>query len=105
MTIKQKIGAAIATGTILAATLLPGAAFAQNLSCNISGNGVGSINTCKVKIKITNITVQTNTATVDNLVIAGASTGGNSANSNTGGSVTITGGNATVSVTVTNTLN
>ncbi len=106
MTIKQKVKTAIATGAILAATLLPGAAFAASgNTCTISGSGHNSLNICKIKITNTSVTVKSNTATVGNIVLAGASTGGNSADLNNGGSNSVKTGDATVSVTITNTLN
>ncbi|MCL4418607.1 hypothetical protein M1146_00730 [Patescibacteria group bacterium] len=88
MTIKQKIGAAIATGTLIAATLLPGAAFA-NTNITISGNGVGSVNKAKV-VKINKSTV--NQGNLTGVSVSGgalSNTGGNSASGNTGSGVTI----------------
>lgn len=70
----------------------------------VDGNGADSTN--KVKISNTNITkaVQKNTTTVTNVVSIGQTTGGNTANSNTGGSVDVTSGDANATVGITNTV-
>jgi len=102
MTIKQKIGAAIATGTLLAATLLPGAALADQ-TCTISGNGRNSTNRCRIRIERRLTVDQRNTATVRNRVVVVQNTGLNDANNNTtnGGDVSVDTGNTTSTITIT----
>ena len=102
----QKVAVAGATIS-LATTLFAGAVFADGPTCEISGNGVSSTNTCVVKVWKKKITVQKNKAKIKNVVIAGADTGGNTADGNTTGSgdVSVDTGNATVTVTITNTVN
>lgn len=97
MTIKQKIGTAIATGTLIAATLLPGAAFAST-NITISGNGVSSVNKAKV-VKINKSTV--NQGNLTGVSVSGgafSNTGNNSASGNTGSGVAIHTGAAASSV-------
>ncbi len=66
----------------------------------IKGNGANSNNVVDLtKIGTTNVT-QNNNANVTNNVTANADTGDNSANSNTGGDVTVKTGNATVNTSV-----
>lgn len=97
--------------TFLFSMLLMAAAASANtdggptISCVISGNGSDSWNWCKIKKKSVTIIYQSNWAKVTNSVFAVASSGGNSANDNTGGSVSVDSGNASVTVTITNTLN
>lgn len=102
MTIKGRIGTAIAAGTIIAATLLPSAAFADQ-TCTISGNGRDSRNRCRIKIERRLTVRQTNTATVRNKVVVIQNTGLNDANNNTtnGGDVSIDTGNTTSTITIT----
>lgn len=97
MNIKQKIGGAIVTGTLLASLLAP-MAFAADLT--IDGNGTGSTNHAaaikisKSKVKQKNKTiVGTNVTTVSN-------TGNNKSNNNTGGAVTTDTGKVTNTVGV-----
>lgn len=71
----------------------------------ITGNGADSknkvVDVSKCKTEIT----QSNEANIYNSVETSTSTGGNSANSNTGGDVNISSGNSTSSVTVSNAAN
>ena len=100
MNIKQKIVGAAATGALLAATLLPGAAFADQ-TCTISGNGAGSTNRCRM-IRERRIRIeQTNVAFVRTNVVVIQNTGGNDANNNTGGNVHVETGNTTSTITIT----
>src|SRR3989344_9544880 len=97
MTIKQKIAGALVAGSFMAASLLPAAAFADQ-TCTISGNGRDSRNRCRIKVERKLKVEQTNTATVTNTIGGSVSTGGNSANNNTGGDVTVDTGNARVRI-------
>lgn len=99
MGIKAKIGAAIATGSFLAATVLPAAALADSVT--IQGNGVDSTNVAGIlNVNATSVS-QSNTTAAITLVSSSASTGGNTANENTGGNVSVDTGNATSTVTTT----
>jgi len=98
----RNITTAIATGAVLLNALAP-LAYAETLL--ITGNGAGSDNVVAVTNNSTTTVTQTNTAKVSNIVDTKADTGGNSANFNTGGSVTVDTGKAAVTTTVTNTLN
>lgn len=98
MNIKQKIGAVVATVTMLSSIVTP--AFASEYE--ISGNGVESTNKIKVESNCTQTVTQVNETTIKNKVYSSASTGGNEASANTGGDVTVDTGNATSDVTVTN---
>ncbi len=95
---KAKFTGALATGAVLASVLLPAAAHAAT-NVTVTGNGADSKNKVKVKeVKKTNV-IQTNATAVVNLVGVVQNTGGNKANKNTGGTVNITSGNATATVT------
>ena len=102
MQIIKRTVSAIAAGALLLSFVAP--VYAGS-SIVISGNGADSTN--KVKVKSTQkVTVrQSNKAKVSNFVFAGASTGNNDANNNTGGNVTITTGDASASASVKNTFN
>lgn len=93
---KQRIAAALASGTILLNTLASTAFAATSLE--ISGNGSSSDNAVNVNKTVSTTVVQNNTATVSNTVNSSASTGGNEANDNTGGDITIATGNARTQV-------
>lgn len=99
----KKILSAIATGALLFNSV--GAVFAETTSLVISGNGAGSDNTTQVVVQNSTQVVQTNTANITNNVEASSSTGSNSANRNTSGSVTIDTGDASTGVAVSNTAN
>lgn len=99
---KARLTGAIATGAVLAGVLLPAAAHAAT-NVTVTGNGADSKNKVKIKeVKKTNV-IQTNAAAVVNLVGVVQNTGGNKANKNTGGSVNITSGNASATVSNTTT--
>src|SRR3989337_2293692 len=98
MSIKQKIGGAIATGALIASVFAP-AAFAADIT--IDGNGTGSTNNAAV-IKVSKSKVkQKNITAVGTGVLAVSNTGGNHANNNTGGSQSITTGNTATTTNVT----
>ena len=93
MRITKKITAAIAAGTILAATLLPSAAFADD-TITIVNNGAGSTNTASVgSVNIASVE-QSNTSEITNVITQSANTGDNTAFGNTGGNTTILTGNS-----------
>jgi len=96
MTLKNRIATALIAGSIVGATVLPAAALADT-SCEISGNGAHSHNSCRIR--------QSNSSTIRNRVSVDVDTGGNTANSNTGGDVSITTGDVHVDVTITNDVN
>lgn len=100
--LKLKLTTSVVTTAFLVGLVLPTGAFAAN-TVTVSGNGAGSTN--KVKIKNTKkVRVeQSNRTAVINLVGVFQNTGGNSANQNTGGDVTVNSGNATANVTNTTT--
>lgn len=96
----KKITTGLATAAILASAIAPMAFAADN---EISGNGDNSTN--KIILSDTNTTVveQSNDSTVGNTISSVASTGGNKANGNTGGDVSITTGDASNTTTVSTT--
>ncbi len=98
---KKQLLSVLATGAVFASMVSP--AFADEYVIN--GNGYSANSTINVAQTSNNTVVQNNTANVSNYVNATASTGHNSANQNTGGSVGIQTGNATVNTSVNNTLN
>jgi hypothetical protein len=71
----------------------------------ISGNGSGSDNTAEVELDNDTTVVQNNNARVYNDIDSSSSTGGNSANYNTGGDVLVSTGDAKSDVSVENLLN
>jgi len=77
-----------------------GTILAQN-----TGNGSGSTNTTDVNVDNSNTTTQQNTATVTNNLSLVANTGNNQASYNTGGSNSITTGNANVMANIMNFVN
>ena len=89
MQIKKKIAAAIVSGSIIGAVMLPVAALADT-ACEISGNGAHSHNSCRIRISRSVRIRQSNSSTIRNRVSVDVDTGGNTANSNTGGDVNIT---------------
>lgn len=96
----------LTAASMFAATLAPAAALAADgNSCVIRRNGAGSNNRCRIRISNTQTIRQNNWAAILNIVIAVASTGGNDANNNTGGDVTVTSGEASASATITNEIN
>ncbi|MEK7550733.1 MAG: hypothetical protein AAB535_03030 [Patescibacteria group bacterium] len=99
---QKALASALATGAILANTVLP--VLAQT-TIVISGNGTNSDNTSNVSFTQSTTVVQSNVADVNNDVYADADTGDNDAKDNTGGDVSIKTGDADVDVNVENTLN
>lgn len=93
----RKIVSAVA-GAAMLLQLTPALAFAS-ISCTISGNGSDSSSTCDFaslnKVEVN----QNNDMDVNNDIDVDASTGGNSADDNTGGEVEIATGDANVDVT------
>jgi len=100
---KRKIAGAIATGALLLNAFTP-LAFATT-TIEISGNGAGSDNWVTLNQTSNTSVNQNNVANVTNNVDANAKTGGNDANFNTGGDVTIDTGKAESNVDISNTLN
>lgn len=106
-----KLGSAT-TGALMVGMLFAPAALAD-VSCTISGNGADSHNTCTVTVKGGSSCHRhkcggggsTNIANVQNGVWVFSNTGGNTANKNTGGDVTIMSGDSNVNVTITNSVN
>jgi len=98
----QKVVASTVAGAgILLNVVFP--AFAATIE--ISGNGSDSYNKADVDLNQTTYVQQTNKADIENHINVDASTGGNEANKNTGGGVSVESGDATSKVTVTNTAN
>lgn len=100
---KRQLIAILATGSVALSALAP-AAFADS-TLVISGNGSSSNNNVKLEQSTNTTVVQSNVANVTNTVNTSSSTGGNKANDNTGGDVTVKTGDATTQTTIKNTLN
>ena len=107
----MRIGAAVAGAATFGLVVVPSTLAAGSLSCTISGNGAHSHNTCTIvsvsggrKHGGSGLT-QINYANVSNGVFIYSSTGGNKANENTGGDVTVVSGDSNVNVSITNNLN
>lgn len=99
MSIKQKIGGAIAIGSLALSILAPVSAFADSVT--VQGNGADSTNVAGIlNVNATSVS-QTNATVAITLVSSTASTGGNNANGNTGGDVKIDTGTATSTVNTT----
>ena len=96
--LKARITVVAASGALVLSLLTP-AAFADT-TVDISGNGVGSTNTVEVKNKDNTTVEQTNSTVVGINVTSSANTGGNEANGNTGGDVTIDTGKAVSTVEI-----
>lgn len=90
---QRKTASAIATGALLLNVFTP-FAFAST-TLEITGNGEKSTNSVEVKLDNKTEVVQSNNAVVQNNVSSNASSGGNKANGNTNGDVSITTGGAT----------
>jgi hypothetical protein len=102
MTLHKQIASAIATGSMLLFSFTP-SAFAATIE--LSGNGTSSDNTATVVSNPTTTVVQSNDAQVTNTVNSTASTGGNYANNNTGGDVTVATGNASSNISLSTDVN
>ncbi len=98
----QKVLAALSAGTMLLSVVSPVLA---DTTLEISGNGADSVNNVNLTQSSTTTVVQSNSANISNDVDASATTGGNDANRNTGGSITIDTGNARTDVAVSNAVN
>lgn len=94
----KKVTAGIVGGLFLA-SIAASSAFAD-VAAEISGNGSDSINNIYIKNKSECNISQKNTTSVLTEIESSASTGGNTANGNTGAGVTIDTGNATSTVGV-----
>lgn len=102
MTFKTRLTTAIATGAVLVNALAP---IALANTVTVSGNGAFSDNHVNLTTNTTNAVNQTNDANITNNVSSNSSSGGNSANFNTGGNSTIVTGAANSTVNVTNDAN
>lgn len=76
-----------------------------SVSVNVEANGATSQNTVSLNLTNTNVVNVTNNTRLNNDVEVVADTGHNVADSNTGGNVRITTGDATTSVTISNNVN
>ena len=101
MSIKNKISVGVAASAIFVLATAS-AAFADT-SVDVAGNGAFSSNRANVSSNCSTDVSQNNTADISNNVNSSANTGGNHANFNTGGSVTIYTGNTSSDVNVSNT--
>lgn len=110
----KRIGLATA-GLLTSGALLAPAALAD-ATCTITDNGARSHNSCSIVVKngsggnceescLPQEPKTVRRAKIRNKVRIYQNTGGNKANSNTGGNVTIESGNATATVTITNDVN
>lgn len=92
MTNLRKISTAIATTAVLLSSVAP--AFAAG-TVDVTGNGAFSQNTATQSNTTTTSVTQNNTANISNTVNSNSSTGGNTADFNTGGNTTVNTGDAT----------
>ncbi len=99
--IARKIPTALVTLSVLLANAAPVGA----MTIEVSGNGADSNTTTNVSVSQTVSILQSNTANIDNNVSAEANSGGNRANDNTGGDVSIETGDATTKVSASNKAN
>lgn len=97
MTNFRKISTAIATTAVLLSSVAP--AFAAG-TVDVTGNGAFSQNTVSQSGTNTTTATQSNTANISNTVNSNSSTGGNTADFNTGGNTTVNTGDATNVVNV-----
>lgn len=101
MSIKQKLTAAAALGSLAASAFAPVSAFAAN-NVKVNNNGRGSENTVRIKDKKKTKVSQYNSTIVGTFVGLFSNTGGNKANDNGGsGAVDLDTGNVTNNVTIT----
>ncbi len=114
MNLAKRVGAAAAS--VIASGMIMAPAALADATCTISGNGSDSTNRCTITITkvgggsgcettCSGQPKQVNKAKVKNKIKIKQNTGGNKANKNTGGSVTIETGNNTAEVTITNDVN
>jgi len=100
----KKISAGLASGALLA-TMFAGSVSANTgNTCTITDNQF-AYNKCKIKVVNKTKTVQVNNAYIKNGVYVGSSTGDNEIKKTNGGDNTITTGDSTVKVTITNIVN
>ena len=96
----------LTAASMFAASFAPAALAADGgNSCVIRNNGANSRNRCRITEVNVQVTIQRNLAAIWNGVLVIAATGGNEANRNTGGDVSVTSGEASASVTINNTVN
>lgn len=113
MNLVTRVSAA-AAGILAGGMLLAPAALAD-ATCTISGNGAGSRNRCNITVRsggghgcqatCSGQPKQVNKAKVKNTVVVISNTGGNKANKNTGGEVTIETGDSNVDISISNDVN
>lgn len=103
MNLKRKIAVAAALGTLFLNSVTAGAFAATTLT--ITGNGSGSNNSSSVNTSSTTTVVQQNSANVSNNITTASNTGGNHANDNTGGNISVSSGRATSNVDVSTMVN
>ena len=100
--IQKIVASAVAGASLLVNTALP--VFATTIT--ITGNGADSENEVEeLSLTQTTTVIQDNYADIDNNIHVDATTGGNTAEKNTGGDVSIETGDAEVGVEVTNVAN
>lgn len=99
---RKKFFSALASGALLLNVVTPVAA---ESTLQITGNGANSTSNVNVELEQQTTVVQSNSAVVTNNIDADAKTGGNTADYNTGGDVTIWTGDADTDVSVANLLN
>ncbi len=87
------------------AAIVAGSGSGSTLTADILGNGVDSRNEIELDAHHSIMIWQTNEADVHNNVDSNAKTGGNEAERNTGGNVTVSTGDATANTTVNNKVN
>lgn len=95
--LKIKIAGGVATGALLAGVLAPAGAFASTVK--VKHNGYKSHNKVKISNENKSNVKQENETAVVNLVGVLQNTGGNKANKNTKGTVSVNSGSATSNVT------
>ncbi len=95
----RKIAAVLTTAGLLFGTAAT-AALADSSGVTISGNGADSTNTVILKDHCSNKVIQSNSTTVVTIAAVSANSGGNEAERNTGGNVTINSGSADASLVV-----
>ena len=102
LNLRKRFASAVAAGAMIVNLATP--AFAAT-TIEISGNGSDSDSTVTTAATQSTTVFQSNVSNVSNNVDADASTGGNRANDNTGGDVSVDTGDARVLVDVANNLN
>ncbi|MCL5090729.1 MAG: hypothetical protein M1514_01830 [Patescibacteria group bacterium] len=100
----KKILTTISAFALLFNTLVP-VVWAEEESSEISGNGAGSSSSANIVSNQSKTVVQNNSARITNVISSTATSGGNQADGNTDGSVTIESGSATTNTNVSNTAN